>query len=243
MNVNKIGEIVYDKWGAIDPLNKTIRTLLLRQYGPIDYREKLKLFWIKKYTIHFYCLIFSLLVSTEKIVQEKVMIVFFFSFAAHFYLLENLKAIVQKRQEKLLEGFFEFSSLFTLLITAGMTNKKAMQMSIGNHEFSKILNKAYLRMSSGIPEVAAFEEISSSCREPVITRYFGCISQGQRHGNKKLKEDLVRITNENWQEKLKLHRKKGETLKTKLVFPMMIIFTGILLILLLPVIIQFQGMM
>ncbi len=243
MNLYFIGEIIYSKWGTIEPLNKSIRTLLLKQYGPIDYREKLKIFWIKKYSIHIYCLFFSIIVSLDKVFQEKIMIIFFFSLAAHYYLLENLKATVLKRQEELLEGFFEFSSLFTLLITAGMTNKKAMQMSIGDHEFSTVLNKAFLRMSSGIPEVAAFEEISSSCREPVITRYFGCISQGQRHGNKKLKEDLARITNENWQEKLKLQKKKGETLKTKLVFPMMIIFTGILFILLMPVMIQFQGMM
>lgn len=243
MNINKVGELIYSRWGSIEALNKTTRTLLLRQYGPIDYQEKLKDFWIRKYSIHFYCIIFSLLISFDKGLGEKIMFLVFFSFAAHLYLLENLKANVLKRQEALLEGFFEFSSLFTLLITAGMTNKKAIQMSIGHHEFSKVLNRAYLRMTSGIPEVAAFEEISSSCREPVITRYFGCIAQGQRHGNKKLKEDLARITNENWQEKLKLQKKKGETLKTKLVFPMMIIFTGILLILLLPVMIQFQGMM
>lgn len=243
MDKFKIGRIIFQRVGVPKRYSKKIADTLLRLYGRENYQRCQEDYWAKKYTAHILVTVISILSIVE---QEATTVLFLFCMmhgACHYYLDQKLKEELVQYREKVLEGFFEFSSLYTLMINAGLNYRNALKHCIGDNSFSPYLDKAMKKMNSGVPDITAFESIPLECRETYITRYFGCIIQGQRHGNRSLREDLKKITLENWQERLKYHRKRGETLKTKLVFPMMLIFVGILFILMLPVFIQFQMMM
>ncbi|MBN2899302.1 MAG: type II secretion system F family protein [Clostridia bacterium] len=239
----RIGKWIYRYCPVPKAYGKKVSDCLLQLYGIKEHHQRVQLFWEKKYSIHLYVTFFSLIIGLRERIVTQIFLIAMANFVTHYYLHEKLKEAIVLNREKILEGFFEFSSQFTLMINAGLNYRHALEQSIGDHAFSPYLRKALQQISSGVPETAAFDAIPAQCREMVITRYFNCIGQGQRHGNKDLRKDLKRITEENWQEKLKHHRKMGEILKTKLLFPMMIMFVGILGVLLLPVIIQFQFMM
>jgi tight adherence protein C len=238
-----IGGWLYKKMKPPQSYHQRIKEDLLQLYGTKEYRARVEEFWSKKYSVHLYLTIGVGLISLKESLLMRIVLMVGGHLCCHYYLHEKLKTQMQEHRQEVLDGFFEFASLFTLMINAGLNYKRALEESVGRHAFSPYLRKALQQIRTGTSEISAFEQIPIQCREPVITRYFACIVQGQRHGNRSMRNDLKRITEENWQEKLKLHKKKGEVLKTKLLFPMILIFIGILSILLLPVMIQFQLMM
>ena len=238
-----IGHIIYRKVSAPRSYNQKISDCLLQLYGRQEYLSKLQEFWAKKYSLHIYISLIICMISVRETVLTGVFLLLLGNGACHYYLYERIKEAVALHREEIIDGFFEFSALFTLMINAGLNYRNALEYSIGNHAFSPYLKRALQEIQAGVPEILVFSTIPSQCREVVITRYFNCIAQGQKYGNRDLRKDLKRITEENWQTKLKHHRKKGEILKTKLLVPLMIIFIGILSILLMPVMIQFQSMM
>ncbi len=243
LNIWCCGELLYRFLPLPKSYNIKVGNMLLQLYGHREYVERIKRFWIRKFGIHLYVVIMTIAVTYKESPTVALAGITFGQIGTHYYIHEKLKERSISHRQNIIEGFFEFSSLFTLMINAGLNYKNALHYSIGDHQFSPYLRNALQKMSSGTSEIIAFEEIPVLCREMVITRYFACITKGLRHGNRHLRKDLQQITTENWQEKLNLHRKKGETLKTKLVLPLMLIFVGILMILLLPVMIQFQLMM
>lgn len=238
-----IGSYLYKRVKPPKNYQQRIKEDLLQLYGSKEYKAKVQEFWSKKYSLHIYLTVGVVLMTLSESLVMRIVFMIAGHLCCHYYLHEKFKEQLQDHRQDVLDGFFEFSSLFTLMINAGLNYKRALEESVGHHAFSPYLLKALQQIRTGTPEISAFEQIPIQCREPVITRYFACIVQGQRHGNRSMRNDLKRITEENWQEKLKLHKKKGEVLKTKLLFPMILIFIGILSVLLLPVMIQFQLMM
>jgi tight adherence protein C len=238
-----LGGWFYKKLKPPQNYHQRIKEDLLQLYGTKEYKPKVEEFWSKKYSLHIYITVAIVLITLRESLLMRIVMMVGGQLSCHYYLHEKFKEQMQTHRQEVLDGFFEFSSLFTLMINAGLNYKRALEESTGHHAFSPYLFKALQQIRTGASEISAFEQIPIQCREPVITRYFACIVQGQRHGNRSMRNDLKRITEENWQEKLKLHKKKGEVLKTKLLFPMILIFVGILSILLLPVMIQFQLMM
>lgn len=239
----KVGAVIYQRIRPPRKYEQKVSDSLLRLYGTKSYKEKLYCFWSKKYSLHIYTSLIVILLTVGESLSSQGIFFLGGNVCCHYYLDEKLKEEIETHRRALMNGFFEFSSLFTLMINAGLNYKNALEYSIGDHAFSPYLNEAIRQIKTGKSEILAFEEIPLQCRETVITRYFACIVQGQRHGNRSVRNDLKRITEENWNEKLKLHRKNGEVLKTKLLLPMMLIFIGILGILLMPVMIQFQQLM
>lgn len=238
-----IGKMIFKRFSAPKKYNQKISDCLLQLYGREEYLSKLNFFWAQKYSFHIYTTLLMVILGLRETMSTRVFLLILGNFACHYYLYERLKEATSLHRESIIDGFFEFSALFTLMINAGLNYRNALECSIGDHAFSPYIRRALQEINTGVPEITAFGAIPTQCREVIITRYFNCIVQGQKYGNRDLRKDLKRITEENWQEKLKHHRKKGEILKTKLLAPMMMIFVGVLGILLMPVMIQFQSMM
>lgn len=236
----RVGLILYRRFGVHSLLGHKSNVFIFKLFGAKAYGEALESHWAKRYSIHLYMSLFMILGIGDKGIKDLVSYLAIFNLAWHFYSLSALAEKYRLYHLQVMDGFFTFTTLFTLMINAGLNQRFALEKCIGEHGFSPYLEIADQQIKSGMSESAAFEELSARFREPLISRYFGCIIQGQRYGNIKMKDDLKQITAENWREKLNLHRKEGERMKTKLLFPLMFIFVGILLILMLPVIVQFN---
>ncbi len=235
-----IGRLVYKKIGILKSRKQALSEKFIKLYGVNNYVYELEKFIIKKYSLHIYFSIFSVLATIHESIKFKIFFIMLFNFICHYYMEQNLNQRVKQYRESVIEGFFEFSSQFTLMINAGLNYKNALYRIECKNNFTPYVEKAKRDIDSGVPEMRAFSEIPVQIREVVITRYFNCIVQAKKYGNRDVIKDLNKITEQNWNEKLKLHRKKAEELKVKLLFPMMFIFIGVLSILMLPVMIQFQ---
>ena len=236
----RLGLSLYRRFGVHGLIGNKSNVLILKLVGAKGYGEALEKHWAKRYSVHLYISLFTILAVGDQGISNFLTYLVIFNLAWHFYSISALTEEYRLYHLQVMDGFFTFTTLFTLMINAGLNQRFALEKCIGDHGFSPYLKIADQQIKSGMPESAAFEELSARFREPLISRYFGCIIQGQRYGNVKMKDDLKQITSENWREKLNLHRKAGEQMKTKLLFPLMFIFVGILLILMLPVIVQFN---
>jgi tight adherence protein C len=96
------------------------------------------------------------------------------------------------------------------------------------------LNKTYLEIKNGKPEMTAYEDFAKRCRVKEITKFIAAIIQNLRKGNGELVTLLKLQSNECWQLRKNLARRLGEEASTKLVLPLMIMFVGILIIVILP---------
>ena len=212
-------------------------------YGKEKFKIKSIEYFSKKYFFHYFLvLLCGVLYSFSDVERKNIIYVFIGgNFLTYYYFAQKLSDDVKKRKEQLLEGFFEFSTKFTLFIGAGLNFNKALEKSIGNNEFSSYLKDASKKVNSGRSVSHAFEDIATDCRDIIINQYISCIVQSAKRGNYNIAGDLKKIMSENWNTRIGIYKKWGEELKTKLLIPMMIIFVGIMIILMAPVVLKLQA--
>jgi tight adherence protein C len=102
------------------------------------------------------------------------------------------------------------------------------------------LNITYIEIRNGKPEISAYEDFARRCRVKEITKFVTAIIQNLRKGNSELVPLLKLQSNECWQLRKLMAKKLGEEASTKLVLPLMIMFVGILVVVILPAVLQLK---
>jgi len=151
---------------------------------------------------------------------------------------------IKKRSFYIQYDFPDFLNKLVLLINAGMTVNRAWEKIVCDRKLLtplyEELNTAYLEIKNGKPEAAAYEDFARRCRVKEITKFITAIIQNLKKGNGELVALLKLQSNECWQLRKNMARKLGEEASTKLVLPLMIMFVGILVIVVLPAIMQLK---
>lgn len=163
-----------------------------------------------------------------------------------FYLSDSeLEEKIKKRHLKIQLDFPEFLNKMTLLINAGMTITAAWQKIVeDNQKDSPLyleLEQVLADICSGKPEVHAYEDFAKRCRMQEVSKFISVIVQNLRKGNAELVSILRLQANECWEMRKHAARRLGEEAGTKMLFPMMIMFVAILIIVTLPAILALQG--
>ncbi|HYE81877.1 MAG TPA: type II secretion system F family protein [Clostridia bacterium] len=151
---------------------------------------------------------------------------------------------IKKRNFYIQYDFPDFLNKLVLLINAGMTVSKAWEKIIRDKKemnpLYEELNTTYLEIKNGKSEMAAYEDFARRCRVKEITKFVTAIIQNLRKGNGELVPLLKLHSNECWQLRKNMAKRLGEEASTKLVLPLMIMFVGILVIVVLPAIMQLR---
>ncbi|HYF75186.1 MAG TPA: type II secretion system F family protein [Candidatus Nitrosocosmicus sp.] len=150
-----------------------------------------------------------------------------------------------KRKNFLVQyDFPDFLNKLVLLVNAGMTVPKAWEKIVTDRKnltpLYEELNITYIEIRNGKSELDAYEDFARRCRAREITKFVTTIIQNQRKGNSELVPLLKLQSNECWQLRKNMARKLGEEASTKLVLPLMIMFVGILVIVILPAVLQLK---
>ena len=160
-----------------------------------------------------------------------------FSGLAYYYFGTVTKKKIIKRSDELLHDFSEVVSKLALLTNAGMILCEAWQevASAGNSTIYIEMQTAVDEMNNGISEVDAIYNFGSRCIIPEIKKFTSTIIQGITKGNSELSAMLQDQSREAWQQKKQLVRREGEKAASKLLFPLCIMFVGILIMILIPI--------
>lgn len=151
---------------------------------------------------------------------------------------------IKKRNFYIQYDFPDFLNKLVLLINAGMTANRAWEKIVHDRKnvtpLYEELGATYLEIKNGKAEEAAYEDFARRCRVKEITKFVAAMIQNLKKGNGELVALLKLQSNECWQLRKNMARKLGEEASTKLVLPLMIMFVGILIIVVLPAVMQMR---
>lgn len=151
---------------------------------------------------------------------------------------KNLDHKLKLRNRKILIELPEFINKAALLVNAGLTfNAAVIKIVTEKAEPSplyKELNLVVTEINNGGGLKKAYEDFAMRCRIPEVTRFVSAILQNINRGSGDFVSALRLIAQETWEKRKDVAKKQGEEASSKLVFPMVMIFIAVAIIVLAP---------
>jgi tight adherence protein C len=90
-------------------------------------------------------------------------------------------------------------------------------------------------VDNGVTEFDAYREFAERCGDQYLDKIISAMVQNLTKGNRELVEFLRRTASECWSQRKQSVLKKGEEASTKLLLPIGLMFLGVLLMIMLPI--------
>ncbi len=206
-------------------------------------RHYLRIHWANKITLIFMLVIFGafILLSIEE--ADITFFVFYIGIIIlAFYLIDKeIDVQISKRRMMIQYDFPEFVSKLILLVNAGLgvsrSWAKIVDSSKNDSPLYKELQIVLFKLESGKSEHLAYEEFARRCRIPEITKFVSILVQHNKKGNTDLVPALRLQAFECWQMRKNVARRFGEEASVKMIFPLMLMFIAVLIIVAAPAVI------
>ncbi|HOE57448.1 MAG TPA: type II secretion system F family protein [Bacillota bacterium] len=248
MIIMPVALLITDKLfsGRFSAYERKLSTKLSELYGIRDIKNRLKIHIARKIM---HMVIAFLAVTLLGVLADKPdtgYAVFASMVLTAVYCAEDriLDEKIKKRNFCIQFDFPDFLNKLVLLINAGMTVPRAWEKIVKDRvnmtPLYQELNTTYIEIRNGKPETAAYEDFARRCRVKEITKFISAIIQNQRKGNSEIITLLKLQSNECWQLRKSMAKRLGEEASTKLVLPLMIMFLGILVIVVIPAVMQLK---
>lgn len=158
-----------------------------------------------------------------------------------WYLDEQMNDKLTERRDELLSDMPQMLSKLTLLVNSGMVMRDAWKkVAYGNNRILyHEMQTAVKEMQNGVSDLEAYRNFADRCGIKEIRRFSSTMIQNLQKGTSEVAYFLKEMSDEIWEEKKHLVKRKGEAATTKLMAPMVLIFIGILGMIMIPV---FLGM-
>ena len=157
---------------------------------------------------------------------------------AMYYYFSTLPASrIKQRSADILSEFPHAVSTIALLVNSGMTLREAWrEVSLSDEtELYVQMRKVNDDMDNGIAEIDALYNFAERCVSPEIKKFTSFIVQGLEKGSKDLAYALQNQTDEMWQLKKQNTLKQGELASSKLLIPLLVMFGGVLVMIIGPI--------
>lgn len=154
-----------------------------------------------------------------------------------FYLDAEVRKKASEKKDALLCELPETIMRLALLLNAGMVLRDAWKMISESSDSVLCLEmkKVNEDIRNGISETEAFEAFGDRCGTRETRRLVSSIIQNIKKGNMGLSLSLQDLASEQWEEKKNYVRKKAGAAEQKLLFPMLMIFSAIITMIVVPV--------
>lgn len=158
-----------------------------------------------------------------------------------WYLDEKLNDQLNERRDELLSDMPQMLSKLTLLVNSGMIVRDAwVKVAYGGERaLYKEMRNTVEEMRNGVSSMDAYRNFADRCAIKEIRRFSSTLIQNLQKGNAELAIFLREMSEEMWEEKKHLAKRKGEAANSKLLLPIGMIFVGILIMIMVP---AFAGM-
>ncbi len=159
------------------------------------------------------------------------------SVLAVVYLSEEFKDKLMERRSELLMQFPQVLSKMTLLVNSGMVLREAWQKVAGSGSGVLYTEMQYtsVELQNGISEWDAYYAFGERCALKEMKKFAAVITQGLSKGSSELTMILKDMSDEMWETKKNLVKRKGEASAGKLLGPTAMIFGGILIMIIAPI--------
>lgn len=161
------------------------------------------------------------------------------TFALTYGLHSSIKNAVQSKKDEILSEFPKMVSKLTLLINAGMLVRRAWD-EVANSNFENPLY-AEMRTTSqdileGLTVEQAMDNFASRCGLKEIRKFSSIYVQSVNRGASESINSMMIMADEAWEQKKQLSKQKGEIAAQKLLIPNLIMFFGIMMVVVVPMI-------
>ena len=165
------------------------------------------------------------------------LVVVLFAGTAYYYFGTLSTEKIKKRSEQMMSDFSNVVSKLALLTNAGMIMHEAWEevAFTGDTALYKEMQIAVNQMNNGVSEADALYNFGTRCVVPEIKKFTSTLVQGLSKGNSELVSMLQVQSKEVWSLKKQNVRRQGEKAASKLMIPMMIMFVGILIMVVVPI--------
>lgn len=153
-----------------------------------------------------------------------------------WYLSESFKDKLTARREQLLAEFPQVLSKITLLVNSGMMLRSAWSKVAegGEGVLYEEMRLTTAELQNGVSEPVAYSNFAERCGLKEMRKFSSMVSQSLAKGSGDLTYFLKDMSDEMWELKKNLVRRKSEQANSKLLGPITLIFLGILFMIMAP---------
>lgn len=181
------------------------------------------------------CALCALAEGTDKLMLLLIVLVMC---GALFYYFSQLPASkVKQRSIRFMDEFPNAVSTIALLVNSGMILREAWrEVSLSSEtELYLEMRRVNEDIDNGVAEIDALYNFGNRCVTPEIKKFTATVVQGLEKGSRDLAIALRNQTDELWELKKQNILKRGELASSKLMIPLMIMFVGILIMVMGPI--------
>lgn len=159
---------------------------------------------------------------------------------------KELDARIRRKKRTILMELPEFLNKITLLVNAGETVQKAIVRSaeskrhLDRHPFYAELNRMAAELDRGSSFSASMEAFSKRCGVQEVSLWASTVLINYRRGGEQFVSALQDLSRQLWEKRKASARTLGEEASSKMVFPMMLTFLVLMVIVAAPAVMLMQ---
>ena len=225
----------------------------LKNNSANDLREKIKILYGDKYaefylrvyyaqrlSLSFFVFVLSLVFSCMASGSDGIILIFLglvLTGTTYYYFSTLAENKLKKQSLLYISDFPDAISTLALLVNSGMVLREAWtQVAYANDKPLNVqMQKVSEDMNNGISEADALYAFSIKCATPEIKKFTSFIIQGLEKGNSDLAISLRNQSGELWEMKRHSVLQQGQLAASKLLIPIMVMFIGILIMVMGPI--------
>lgn len=155
----------------------------------------------------------------------------------YYYFMQQSYTTIATLSQRYISVFPSVVSTLALLVSAGMVLREAWDLvaySDGS-EMHKQMQKVSEDRNNGMAESDALSAMAKRCATPEISKFVSMVIQGLDKGSSDLAYTLREQSDQMWDLKQQKLLQEGEKASGKLLIPIMIMFIGILIMIMMPI--------
>ena len=160
-----------------------------------------------------------------------------------YAMYDELSDLVKKRRKAIMRQFPNVVSKLALLVTSGMIMDRAWKETAYSQETElyQEMRKTSEELDNLVSPEAAYGEFINRCNTKETAKLASAIMQNLSKGNAEIGRLLKDMAREAWQERRHMAKRDAEKANSKLMIPTMFLFVAILVLLMVPVAMNFTG--
>ncbi len=160
-----------------------------------------------------------------------------FSICSSIYFDKKIDYLVTVRKNNIMADLPEVLSKLTLLIGAGMVIREAWHRvgESGEGVLYKEMQRASYEVKNGVREFDAYLGVSSRCGVIDVDKFTSAFVQNLSKGSGDMTEFLNQASRDSWNARKSRVRMSGEIASTKLLIPISLMFVGVFIMIMYPI--------
>ena len=160
-----------------------------------------------------------------------------------YAMYDELNDLVRKRQSAISKQFPNVVSKLALLVTSGMVMDRAWKETAYSRESELYaeMRKTSKELDNLVSPESAYGNFINRCNTKESAKLASAIMQNLSKGNAEIGKLLRDMAREAWQERRHTAKRDAEKANSKLMIPTMLLFLAILVMLMVPVAMNFSG--